>query len=200
MPKAKKNKSPYKFSWRVPMFALVGVLVLAVGGFTTAAKMEENDAFCASCHTEPESTYFDRSQAAAAVDLASAHHAEGTRCIDCHSGAGVTGRISGMQVGFADLVAYKLGTAKQPAPLTVPISDENCLKCHQDVPQTQNFQRHFHYFLSQWQKIDKNAGTCVSCHTGHKTDGTADQKFMATDTVQPVCIACHTAAGEGPRQ
>jgi len=199
MSKSTKNNSGKKFQWRMPLFALLGILVLSGGGLTTAAHFEENDAFCASCHSEPETTFYDRTQAASAVDLASAHHAEGTRCIDCHSGNGTMGRLNAMTVGAGDLLAYVSGTAQQPAPLTVPIADENCLKCHADVPNTQDFQRHFHYFLSKWQELDKKAGTCVSCHAGHTTEGTAQQIFMTQTQVQPVCKACHTVAGEGPR-
>lgn len=200
MSKSTQKQPTYKIQWRVPIFALFGVLVLAGGGLTTAAHFEDNDAFCASCHTQPESTFFDRSQGAAPVDLASAHHTEGTRCIDCHSGPGTLGRLNAIQLGAQDLFAFKLGTAQQPAELTVPIADANCLKCHADVPQTQDFQQHFHNFLSQWQGLDKNAATCVSCHTAHVTDGPANQLFMTVEQVQPVCIACHTMAGEGPRR
>src|SRR5574341_2130323 len=118
---------------------ILGLLAVGGGIFFSAAHMEENDAFCASCHTQPESTYFNRSQAAQAVDVASFHHGQSVRCIDCHSGSGLVGRMGGMLVGAGDLLAFVTHTAQQPAPLTVPIRDENCLKCHADTPRTRQF-------------------------------------------------------------
>ena len=74
MPKVKNLKSNRKF----PIFlTLVGFGVLggifATGGFAFAATQEQHDSFCASCHTQPESTFYQRSTAAQPADLASAH-------------------------------------------------------------------------------------------------------------------------------
>lgn len=185
-----------KLRW--PVWAALGaVLLFAGGGFATAATLEEHDGFCASCHTQPESAYFERTQAAA-VDLASKHQgAWATRCIDCHSGPGVTGRASAMALGARDLAAFVTHTDQQPAPLTVPISDASCLKCHADVPNTTNFNRHFHAFLARWQASDPNAATCVSCHSAHTTDGNSGQMFLQTARAQLVCDRCHQANGRG---
>ena len=182
--------------WRWPIWAaLAGVLFLGVGGYFTTAHIEENDGFCASCHSQPESTFFQRTQAPA-VDLASQHHAKwATRCIDCHSGPGVTGRLAGMTLGARDLAAFVTHTDKQPAALTVPVSDATCLKCHADTPTTQNFQRHFHAFLAKWQAIDPKAATCVSCHGGHATDGDPKLGYLQQERMQQVCASCHKAAG-----
>jgi predicted CXXCH cytochrome family protein len=198
MPSRSIPPKSFKFAQPKVLLLVGGIGVfLAIGFFMGAAHLEENDAFCASCHTEPESTFFSRSQAAP-VDLASFHHQDqSTRCIDCHSGDGVTGRVSAMQVGAVDLVAYVTHTAKQPAPLTTPIEDANCLKCHADVPQTRNFSRHFHVFLSRWQSVDPKAATCVSCHGGHVTTGTAKLDFINVSDAKAVCTQCHTAVESG---
>jgi predicted CXXCH cytochrome family protein len=100
-----------------------------------------------------------------------------------------------MVTGAGDLAAWVTGTAVQPAPLVHPITDGHCLKCHQDVPQTQNFQRHFHAFLSQWQAMDPNAATCVDCHSAHTTDGSANSKYLNDARTRQVCESCHRAAG-----
>ena len=185
------------FKWRWPVWAaLAAVLFLGAGGYFTTAHIEENDGFCASCHSQPESTFFQRSQAPVAVDLASKHHASwATRCIDCHSGPGVSGRLSGMALGARDLAAFVTHTDTQPAVQTVPVTDATCLKCHTDTPTTQNFQRHFHAFLAKWQAIDPKAATCVSCHGGHATDGDPSTAFLQQDRTQQVCQSCHQAAG-----
>lgn len=57
---------PAKYGKRSPLLAvLLGLFVLgvvfAVGGFAFAASQETNDSFCASCHTQPESTFVQRS-------------------------------------------------------------------------------------------------------------------------------------------
>jgi nitrate/TMAO reductase-like tetraheme cytochrome c subunit len=58
-----------------------------------------HDQFCASCHTQPESIFFQRSTGALAVDLASFHTTQKTRCIDCHSGPGLFGRMQAELLG-----------------------------------------------------------------------------------------------------
>lgn len=182
--------SALKLRW--PVWAALGAVLLFAGaGIATGATLEERDGFCASCHTQPESTFFERTQAAA-VDLASKHQASwATRCIDCHSGPGVSGRASAMALGARDLATWVTHTDQQPAPLTVPISDATCLKCHADVPATQDFNRHFHAFLARWQGLDPNAATCVSCHTGHSTDGDPSLGYLQQDRTQQVCNSCH---------
>jgi nitrate/TMAO reductase-like tetraheme cytochrome c subunit len=66
---------------------LLAAILLTASGFAFAYTQEERDTFCSSCHTQPESTFYQRALDAQAVDLASFHTAKGTRCIDCHSGA-----------------------------------------------------------------------------------------------------------------
>ncbi len=76
--------------------ASLGVLILlaAGGGVALGLNLENNDAFCASCHTEPESRYFQQSQDTSAPTLASFHTQKDVRCIDCHSGSGPLGRLT----------------------------------------------------------------------------------------------------------
>ncbi len=69
-----------------------GVYLLGVAGFTLAAsastigvQLESNDSFCASCHVEPETTYYQESlRLDEAPTLAAFHAGEKTLCIDCH--------------------------------------------------------------------------------------------------------------------
>ncbi len=182
-----------------------------VAGFGFAASQESHDSFCASCHTQPESTFFQRSTGTQAVDLASFHTTQNTRCIDCHSGQGVLGRVQAELLGARNAFKWYTGTAVQPAVMTYAIGDQNCLKCHQPVtqqgytPQAQlpvpgGFRgggegegraNHWHVFLARWQAASPSAGTCVSCHSGHATDSTAQNGFMNSQNVQATCEACH---------
>jgi hypothetical protein len=176
-------------------------LVLAVGGFAFAAQMESNDGFCASCHTQPETTYFGRSSAETRVDLASFHQQKKTRCIDCHSGAGVTGRIGAELNGAHNALAFYTGTAEQPGVLYGQFPDENCLKCHQDVTSRNGRVKggengHWHIFLTRWQARDPGAATCVSCHAAHATEVTVAENYLNIPKTRSVCERCHNALGE----
>jgi hypothetical protein len=188
--------------------ALVAAFVfvlLSAGGFAFAASQEENDSFCASCHTQPETTYYQRSLDAAAVDLASAHRQESTRCIDCHSGMGVIGRVSAELMGAQNAFKWYTGTASQPAPLLYLIGDNNCLKCHADVltekhdidSRTVNFgpKGHYHTYLTQWKEADSNAAACTDCHFGHELGSVSENSWVIPASVQRDCEACHALMG-----
>lgn len=192
----------------IPIIIAIFILIPA-GGFAFAATQESHDSFCGSCHTEPESTYLDRSLANHAVDLASYHSTEDTRCIDCHSGKGVSGRIKAEFLGAQNAIKWYTGTAVQPAPLTKPIADSNCLKCHQEitqrnyVPENKTLRDlgeaqngHWHLFLSRWQRQSKDAGSCVSCHNGHTTDGDGTLLYLNDQKLNSVCDSCHRVLGD----
>jgi hypothetical protein len=209
---SKKNSSDKKSFPILPavLIALAAAVLLTAGGFGFAATQETHDSFCASCHSQPEATFFQRSTAAQPVDLASFHTTQNVQCIGCHAGPGISGRMAAEMLGARNAMKWYTGTAVQPAPLTVAIKDKNCLKCHQEVTQ-RNFtpkenlsapggrgeggeggrNNHWHTFLARWQAADPNAATCVSCHPGHTTDGNPQNGFMNPQTVQAVCEACH---------
>jgi hypothetical protein len=196
----------------IPTLALllaVGVL-LATAGFGFAATQESRDPFCGSCHSLPESTFVARAAAASPADLASYHTTVKTRCIDCHSGQGLSGRLSAELMGAHNALAWFTKTAVQPAVLTKPYPEANCLKCHSNVTSESYViknQRlpgsimgegragHWHQFLPRWQSVDSKAATCVSCHGGHADGRTADNGFMDIPQVENVCNACHQTVG-----
>ena len=211
---ASKQNSPNKKPFLIIpalLLAVLAAILLTAGGFAFAASQESHDAFCASCHSQPESTYYQRETAGSPVDLASFHSAQYAKCIDCHSGAGLTGRLQAELLGARNAFKWYTGTAIQPAVLNFPIADANCLKCHQDVTQrgiTPKEQitvpgrgggegeggrnNHWHEFLTRWQTATPTtAGTCTSCHGGHPTTGTSQSGFMDTQAVQQTCNACH---------
>jgi len=187
------------------VFVLIaGALLTIIGlGFVALTRVEENDAFCASCHSQPEAAYFGRAQSSAAIDLASAHamlaHTKpqlaNTRCIDCHAGPGLMGRVSSVSLGARDAIRWFSGTSIQPAQQTTSINDANCLKCHADTPNANSFDQHFHATLARWQRADAAAATCVTCHAAHITGGNAALGFILQQRTQDVCKRCHTALG-----
>lgn len=190
-----KKQTPRKrvWVWLTILGAVVAVgIILASGSLATAIQLENRNAFCASCHTEPESQYYQRSLAAP-VDLASAHNAKDIPCIQCHSGPGTSGRVQAIAgVAAPDTFAFWSGHYRKPATVTVPIGDEHCLKCHADVTTRQDFNNHFHAFLARWQaQAPKEAATCVECHQGHNTNGRADIAYLQESTTAAVCQRCH---------
>jgi predicted CXXCH cytochrome family protein len=179
------------------MLVFIVPIVLAVGSIGVVAQKEENDSFCASCHTQPESTYYQRAMASAAVDLASSHTSHSTKCIDCHSGPGLFGRISAISLGAKNAIALITRTDVQPAPLTVPIEDSNCLKCHSNTLAETDFNHHFHAYLLRWQAVDPTAAGCVDCHSAHTDDGDSTQMFLNTQRADAVCQRCHSVLRSG---
>lgn len=165
----------------------------------TAMQFENHDAFCASCHTEGEVTFFQRSTSSTAIDLASIHAQKGaTRCIDCHSGPGLIGRYITLTYGASDLVSYFRGHYPQPAVQDTPIGDGNCTKCHSDIFNNQEFSNHFHAFLPRWQTLDPaNAARCVDCHVSHDTTNDAGAAFLNQNVTLPFCQKCHSFSGQG---
>jgi predicted CXXCH cytochrome family protein len=177
--------------------ALVGLLAVIVAAGTTAYALdrENHDAFCPSCHTQPEAQYYQQSLEQHQTTLAAFHTHEGVRCIDCHSGGGTFGRAKGLTQGAQDLLAYYRGNYHDPAISTSKLSDDSCIKCHADVTSGRNFNNHFHIFLSRWQAVDPNAARCADCHLSHPAANSA-QTYLVETTVTAVCRDCHAAIGE----
>ncbi|MGE5463376.1 MAG: cytochrome c3 family protein [Syntrophothermus sp.] len=198
--RVRKAASPLS-NRKVRIYAGLVIAGLVVFGLIipfTAMQFEDHNSFCASCHTQGEQTFYDRSIAPAEVDLASMHDMKGqARCIDCHTGPGILGRYGGLMAGATDLISFFSGHYPQPAALEEPYPDANCLKCHAAITQKQDFNNHFHVFLAQWQAIDKNAATCVSCHLSHDTSGSAKVAFLNETTTVAICQKCHSAVGSG---
>jgi len=200
---AKRSSRAQKSSWlsNRKTRSLVGAGILCVVLFglvipVTAMQFENHNSFCASCHTEGEQTFYDRSTASDPVDLASIHDIKGqARCIDCHTGPGIIGRYGGLMAGSTDLINFFSGHYPQPAALEEPYPDANCLKCHANIFQKQEFNNHFHVFLPRWQAVDKNAATCVSCHLSHDITGDAKISFLNEQTTTAICQKCHSFAG-----
>jgi hypothetical protein len=189
-----------KKAW-LPRWPLAGVVSLAsfgllvllgAGGVAYSLNLENHDSFCASCHTEPESRYFQQSQDKNALTLASFHTQKGVRCIDCHSSSGPLGRLTGLTQGTQDLIAYISGHYHSPAITLNKLDDGSCTKCHPGVEANADFNNHFHTFLPRWQAVNPQAGRCVDCHTSHPV-ADSTQVYFDVPTVQAVCEGCHTA-------
>jgi predicted CXXCH cytochrome family protein len=194
----------------VIVLAVLAIVIVLLPGVGVGASLllENQNAFCAACHTQPEDKYYQQSLQTPVTTLASFHVQKQANCIDCHSGGGPLGRAQGIMQGADDLMLYLSGNFKSPAVTSNPLGDDSCLKCHPEVLTRGRRQppspiqnpvqvrgrrgndRHYHQFLQRWQAADPRAAHCVNCHTSH-TDGASDVGFMTADPVQQVCDGCH---------
>lgn len=197
------------------IFVIVSCALIATG-YTAATQIENQDAFCASCHTEPEAKYYELTQVNTSHDLASWHASQATRCIDCHSGPGVPGRLTAIGNGSRDLLAYWSGNYHQPATTQRPVGNGGCTKCH-DIPVTtrgevgegpspigmEGYDGHYHadLLLIAWSSAGGPENSCVACHPAHAevTQAAFEVPFLQQARVEAECDSCHNTLGEGER-
>jgi len=175
----------------------LGLLVLALaGGVAYATRLEQNDAFCASCHTQPEAMFYERSLRAyeEPVDLASAHRPDEVRCIDCHGGEGLVRRAQVLALAAKDALKFYSGRYQQPAMMAIILPGTACYKCHREAVDAPGFENHLHNLL-----YDPEAPSlpCVRCHLSHEP---ADELalFVVEDVALEACEFCHLGMGRGP--
>lgn len=182
-------------AWKRPFSPLhhplfLGVLgslgLVLVGSSLFVTQVEQKNEFCASCHTEPETTYYQRTLHGS-NDLATAHAAEGVACVECHSGAGAMGRVDTLALGAKNLALFVSGNYQTPTTAETSINTDHCTKCHQEVLTELSVSNHFHYFVPQWGQPT----ACVACHASHPTDGDPEASFTAVSAIKPACESCH---------
>ncbi len=188
--------------WRFIALAALLAMVALVSGVGFVSYKERDNAFCASCHTEPETTYYERFIAADqrqnATTLAAFHHyRKNIRCIDCHAGEGVLGRATVLSLAAWDTLKYLTHTAQQPAPIVFEVQNEACTKCHTADIRKPGFENHYHnlYFNPQ---VSPPYIACVHCHVSHRL-GDERTAFQFRDAILPRCEYCHAQMGRGPR-
>ncbi len=203
---------------RIARFSIfIGLLlvILSTALVAGAVQLENHDSFCASCHTEPESTYYERTQAETPSDLASAHvlYDEPVRCIDCHSKPGTEGRAQALWQGAQDVLAYVAGDYHEPAITQNPLGDAPCLQCHtqpsRDNPITPEedanliySNSHFHWveYTEAWLREAPNpSGVCGTCHESHTENTLAALGYRYMPDVNTACDDCHLVlSGQTP--
>lgn len=120
---SRKTRRPIGRRGIIALSVLGALVVLGTSAMVTGTQMEEHNSFCAACHTQDESKFYQQSLAPA-IDLASFHEAKGVAlCIDCHSGPGALGRVGGLVAGTSDLISYLSGHYPQPAVQEDPLGD-----------------------------------------------------------------------------
>lgn len=156
--------------------------------------MESNDAFCASCHLEPETTYYEHSlEQGRPPTLAALHAGAGTRCIDCHSGRWIPGRMGAQWIGLQNLIVYHSSEITQPAQTTQPVGDAGCTKCHENLNWVRERPGHYHspVLRRQWQARGGPPDSCAACHAPHEVANSPQEGFLDEEGVEEQCEACH---------
>jgi nitrate/TMAO reductase-like tetraheme cytochrome c subunit len=178
------------------------VLIAVIGSVTYVSYREQDNTFCVSCHTQPETEYLARYLCAAqtqdAQDLASFHHRKKeVRCIDCHGGEGALGHAEVEAFAARNAFKYLSGTAQQPAVIILPLQNEACIKCHEQQVRKPGFENHMHnkYFDP---KESPPFIRCTDCHVSHRP-GDERTAFQFRDAILPKCEYCHATIGRGPR-
>lgn len=170
------------------------MFLLSVTAYTVGVQYESDDAFCASCHVEPESAYYRESLREPPPTLAAFHAELQTRCIDCHSRAWIPGRLWAQWGGLQNLLAFRSGDYRDPAETTRPAGEGGCTKCHRNLTWVSERPGHYHspWLSRRWQQSGGPANACQACHPSHQSVVSLDQNFM--EQVEEQCQACHETA------
>ena len=185
---------------RIGVAGLLGIIGLLLVGsaYTIGTRIESNDAFCASCHVEPETTYYLASlDLEQAQTLAVFHAGAQTHCIDCHSRKWIPGRLWASFGGMSNWVAFVTDQYRSPSVTTRPVGDQGCSKCHSDLTWISERPGHYHSprLRQRWQAEGGPDNTCEACHPSHEPIASADTRFMDNERIEEQCEACHEATG-----
>lgn len=172
-------------------------------GFVAGTLLEEHDSFCASCHTVPETTYFNRElktladQNAKVSDLATMHFhqaqtsGQSFECIECHRGdSSLWDRIQTLSLGARDTFINVIGkadpTIEKPEIAYSQLVNAACVRCHETTLLTVNgMQNHFHNFLPQTAELLAQGRHLINANFGA-------ERLPRID-VPLTCTSCHLA-------
>jgi nitrate/TMAO reductase-like tetraheme cytochrome c subunit len=150
--------------WKLLAFAaLVAVPAAAAGvaNYHTFVGVHEVDA-CNRCHVmrpmvndmmDPQS------------DTLAARHFKNRwipkdQCYACHSDYGLSGDMAAKMEGFRHLARYTTRTYTEPIVYRGVFDNDNCLKCHADMPRFEAVP--WHHTVKEW--LGKNETSCLNCH------------------------------------
>jgi nitrate/TMAO reductase-like tetraheme cytochrome c subunit len=150
--------------WKLLAFgALVAVPAAAAGvaNYHTFVGVHEADA-CNRCHVmrpmvndmmDPQS------------DTLAARHFKNRwipkdQCYACHSDYGLSGDLAAKMEGFRHLARYTTRTYTEPIQYRGIFDNDNCLKCHANMPKFEAVPWHH----AVQESLDKNEMSCMNCH------------------------------------
>jgi len=188
--------------------ALLGASLGAVGWAVTD-HLEQDDDFCNACHVGPgmplhagiRRDYEMRPPASLAGRHAAARLADrkdgAFRCIDCHGGKSLAGRVRVKALAAKDALVYVSGRFEEPEEMRWPLWDEDCLACHASFEAAGDDARSspgFHDLAVH--NVELGVG-CVECHSAHEAGGNPGAFFLHAASVRAQCARCHSEFEEG---
>ncbi len=179
--------------WQRGLWFLLGTPLLGLaafgGGMVVTDYLEQNNAFCISCHLHEQKFTDYHPVGGRLLTLAAAHNVakkQPVKCIDCHIGATFGDKVIIKALAARDTIAYLLGAFQEPDHLRYPLGDRTCLKCHPDGGRNPAEEQAFHNTPAH---LNMPIG-CTQCHAVHPR-ASADTRFLRREVVQPLCDSCH---------
>jgi hypothetical protein len=184
------------------LLVLAGIPVGTTGWLVTD-RLEQDDDFCNACHLSEDTPLhlekrrdFDTQPPAS---LAAAHavaEVEGRdervfRCIDCHGGVGIAGRLRVKLLSAKDAFWYVVGHFEEPKGMRWPLLDADCSQCHASFEEAQAGawrDPKFHELAVHNAALGMG---CVECHLTHEPGGLVDANFLHPAQVRSRCAECH---------
>ena len=190
---------------RLVLAAALAAAAAGAAGWTITDRLEQDDAFCVSCHLTPDVPLHAENHAdwlaRPAVSLAVAHAAAGNdargdgafRCIDCHGGTGAVGRARVKLLSARDGFWYAVGRFEEPEGMRWPLWDEDCSRCHGSFEEVGSGDAAtpdpaFHELAVHNTDLGV---ACVECHVSHERGGLAEHDFLHPQQVRAQCARCH---------
>ena len=150
--------------WKLLAFtALVAVpaAVAGVANYHTFVGVHEVEA-CNRCHVmRPMVNDMMDSQS----DTLAARHFKNRwiptdQCYACHSDYGLSGDLAAKMEGFRHLARYTTRTYSEPIKYRGVFDNDNCLKCHANMPKFEAVPWHH----TVMESVEKNDMSCLNCH------------------------------------
>lgn len=168
--------------------------------------MEAENDFCVSCHLDEATPLHDGLKRDfdqwPARTLASKHAKASLqrehpmfRCIDCHGGTSLLGRVRVKALAAKDALVYLTGRFDEPKRMRFPLWDEDCRKCHTTYAAGMGESEGATPFHALAVHNAKLGVGCVECHEAHERGGTAEAFFLRADVVRAQCARCHSELG-----
>ena len=150
--------------WKLLAFtALVAVpaAVAGVANYHTFVGVHEVEA-CNRCHVmRPMVNDMMDSQS----DTLAARHFKNRwipkdQCFECHSDYCLGGNLAAKMEGFRHLARYTTRTYTEPIQYRGVFDNDNCLKCHSNMPKFEAVPWHH----TVMESVEKNDMSCLNCH------------------------------------
>jgi predicted CXXCH cytochrome family protein len=196
-----------------PRLAILALAVLGAclgaAGWAVTDHLEQDDDFCNACHVSADLPLhaeirrdFD---ARPPASLAGRHAAvrltdrgdRALRCIDCHGGQGLAGRVRVKALAAKDALAYAIGRFEEPKQMRWPLRDGDCLVCHASFEAAGDDAWPSSRFHALSVHNVELGVACVECHSAHEAGGDPRAFFLHATSVRAQCARCHSDFEKG---